>query len=226
MILIALCCTWQSRAPNIDRCTPEIWPWPWPLFLTLKQGTSDVKWFWHLTYDLDLQSQLILGQSNRRVCTNRQTHKRIDGRTLPSTGDQNFPSFLGFPNFPNFQGPITLYMLISVANASHTFPSFWWKPILIPEYIISLASRLIIRPVYPLTWMTKRIFDEVRDNFVEGSTKSAELSIIENQLQFCSKVIHNSVQLVLKVVLEGYCRCPDSHDLSECHHLYDLGRHV
>ncbi len=29
-----------------------------------------------------------------------------------------------------------------------------------------------------------------------------------------------------KVVLEAYCRCPDSHDLSECHHLYDLGRHI
>ncbi len=26
--LIALCCTRQSRAPNIDRCAPEIWPWP------------------------------------------------------------------------------------------------------------------------------------------------------------------------------------------------------
>ncbi len=28
-----------------------------------------------------------------------------------------------------------------------------------------------------------------------------------------------------KVVLGGYPRCTDSHDLSECHHLYDLGRH-
>ena len=28
------------------------------------------------------------------------------------------------------------------------------------------------------------------------------------------------------MVLEGYRRCPDSHDLSECHHLYDLGRHI
>ena len=24
-----------------------------------------------------------------------------------------------------------------------------------------------------------------------------------------------------KVVLEGYRRCPDTHDLCECHHLYD-----
>ena len=29
-----------------------------------------------------------------------------------------------------------------------------------------------------------------------------------------------------KVVLEGYCRCPDSHNPSECHNLYDLGRHM
>ncbi len=27
--------------------------------------------------------------------------------------------------------------------------------------------------------------------------------------------------LLIKVVLGGYHRCPDSHDLSECHHLYD-----
>ncbi len=30
----------------------------------------------------------------------------------------------------------------------------------------------------------------------------------------------------LKVVLEGYRRCPDSHDMSAYHHLYDLGRHI
>ncbi len=29
-----------------------------------------------------------------------------------------------------------------------------------------------------------------------------------------------------KVVLEGCFRCPDSHDLSAYHHLYDLGRHI
>ncbi len=28
------------------------------------------------------------------------------------------------------------------------------------------------------------------------------------------------------MVLEGYRSCPDSHDLSECHHLYDLARHI
>ncbi len=53
MVLVALlallCCTRQSRAPNIDRCAPAIWPWPlpwlWPLTLTLtlKQCNSDVK---------------------------------------------------------------------------------------------------------------------------------------------------------------------------------------
>ncbi len=30
----------------------------------------------------------------------------------------------------------------------------------------------------------------------------------------------------IKVVLEGYPRCPNSHDLSECHHPYGLGRHI
>ena len=29
-----------------------------------------------------------------------------------------------------------------------------------------------------------------------------------------------------KVVLGGYPRCPDNHDLSKCHRLYDLGRHM
>ncbi len=29
----------------------------------------------------------------------------------------------------------------------------------------------------------------------------------------------------LKVVLGGSPRCPDNHDLSKCHRLYDLGRH-
>ncbi len=30
----------------------------------------------------------------------------------------------------------------------------------------------------------------------------------------------------VKVVLGGSPRCPDNHDLSKCHHLYDLGRHI
>ncbi len=33
-----------------------------------------------------------------------------------------------------------------------------------------------------------------------------------------------SIQAI-KVVLQGYPRCPDSHDLSECHHVYDLVKH-
>ena len=69
---VAHCCTRQSRAPNIDHCTPEIWPWHWPLTLTptltLKQGNSNVKhdsWpfgldLWPTT--LDLQSQPSQGQ--------------------------------------------------------------------------------------------------------------------------------------------------------------------
>ena len=59
MILIALCCTQQSRAPNIDQCTPENCPWqvtfwPRPLILSLKQGNSDVK-IPFLAFDLDLE---------------------------------------------------------------------------------------------------------------------------------------------------------------------------
>ena len=32
--------------------------------------------------------------------------------------------------------------------------------------------------------------------------------------------------MIFKVVLEGSPRCPDNHDLSKCHRLYDLGRHI
>ncbi len=66
MTPIALNCTRQSRAPNIDRCVPEnwplpltltrdldIWPWPRPLTFTLKQGNSDVKTRF-LAFDLEL----------------------------------------------------------------------------------------------------------------------------------------------------------------------------
>ncbi len=48
---------------------------------------------------------------------------------------------------------------------------------------------------------------------------NARVHIIWCKIQFASLS-------QLTVVLEGYCRCPDSHDLSECHHPYDLGRHT
>ena len=35
MVVVALCCTQQSRAPNIDRCAPEIRPWPLTLICDL-----------------------------------------------------------------------------------------------------------------------------------------------------------------------------------------------
>ena len=35
-----------------------------------------------------------------------------------------------------------------------------------------------------------------------------------------------TINKLLKVVLQGSPRCPDIHDLSECHRLYDLGRHI
>ncbi len=69
---IALCCTRQSCAPNIDCCTPEIWLltlthdlnpglWPWPRPLTLNSDDFGI-WPWPLSYDLDLPSKPSLGQ--------------------------------------------------------------------------------------------------------------------------------------------------------------------
>ena len=40
---------------------------------------------------------------------------------------------------------------------------------------------------------------------------------------YCNQLIQKFVYCFFKVVLEGYRRCSVSHDLSECHHLYDLG---
>ncbi len=72
MTLISLCCTRQSRAPNIDRCALEIWPRP----LTL---TNDLD----PTFDLDLKGQTV--QTGECTQTNGQTNGRTDRRTLPST---------------------------------------------------------------------------------------------------------------------------------------------
>ena len=36
---------------------------------------------------------------------------------------------------------------------------------------------------------------------------------------------NNGQSVIFIVVLDGYRRSPDSHDPSECHHLYDLGTH-
>ncbi len=75
MVVAALCCTGQSRTPNIDRYAPEIWRQPLTLTHDLDPDlwnwpNSDVKntnsgiWPWHLTYDPDLlwQSQPSQGQ--------------------------------------------------------------------------------------------------------------------------------------------------------------------
>ena len=71
-----------SRAPNIDRCVPDIcpwplkstsdlglWPWPrpWPQSKVIgneqrSPNTIFSVWPWPLTYDLDLQAQPSLGQ--------------------------------------------------------------------------------------------------------------------------------------------------------------------
>ncbi len=49
------------------------------------------------------------------------------------------------------------------------------------------------------------------------------LNIAKNGHSIICKIFET---LCINVVLEGYRRCSDSHDLSECHHLYDLGSHL
>ncbi len=48
MLLMALHCTRQSRAHNIDHCAPENWPWPLPVTLTHDLDP---------TFDLDLEAR-------------------------------------------------------------------------------------------------------------------------------------------------------------------------
>ncbi len=102
--LTVLCCTRQSRAPNIDRCAPEIWPWPltlthdlwpWPLTLTLtlRQGKSDVKTRF-FAFDLDLWPMTLTynpilakvkvdpnTENQGRRSNGSALHRQTDGRT-------------------------------------------------------------------------------------------------------------------------------------------------
>ncbi len=96
IISIRLCCTWQSRAPNIDHCAPNNWP------LTLKTNKQTTRqtnrlcrkitrkvrinrrktwfitvWPWTLTYDLDLQSQPSQGQGRLSHQKSRSKVKRF-----------------------------------------------------------------------------------------------------------------------------------------------------
>ena len=102
---IALCCTQQSRAPNIDRCTPEIWPltltptfdldpdlWRWP------QGRVTVMskhncfafdldfWSTTLTYNPILAKVKVdshtknQGRRSNGSAVRAQTNRRTDGR--------------------------------------------------------------------------------------------------------------------------------------------------
>ncbi len=97
MVVVALYCTRQSRALNIDRCAPEIWPWLRPLTLTLRQCNSDVK-TWFLALDLDnwpttLTYNPNLAKAKFDLHTKNQGHRTngsavrvdADGQTLPST---------------------------------------------------------------------------------------------------------------------------------------------
>ena len=111
---VALCCTRQSRAPNIDHCALEIWctlpfdldpwPWPWPSTLTptfdLKASKQWCKtqflviWPWPMTLTKVDPHRKKQGQrpngSARRGHTDRQTDKRTDRWTLPSTLSPTF----------------------------------------------------------------------------------------------------------------------------------------
>ncbi len=101
MTQVDLCCTRQSRAPNIERCEPkfdlDLWSCPVTLALTFdldldtKDGYSDVKTrFLAFDLDLDLQSQPCLGpgrppcQKSRSKVTwfsRESVDWRTDGRT-------------------------------------------------------------------------------------------------------------------------------------------------
>ncbi len=66
-IIIRVCCTRQSRAPDIDRCAPNIWPWP-------------------ATFDLEnKQTDNLTGIRFKQESVNGQTDGQTDGRTLPIT---------------------------------------------------------------------------------------------------------------------------------------------
>ncbi len=99
MTLIALYCTRQSLAPNIDRCVPKIQPWPltltrdldpdlWPWPLTLKQGNSDIKTRF-LVFDLDLwPTTLTFELDLAKVKVN--LHTKYQGRRSNGSGVRAF----------------------------------------------------------------------------------------------------------------------------------------
>ncbi len=66
-------------------------------------------------------------------------------------------------------------------------------------------------------------------NQSEMAAKSAHTKVrgltIKKKLRYPKWFIETPLCFI-KVVLEGYRTCPDSHDLSECRCLYDLGRHI
>ncbi len=103
--LVALCCTWQGRTPNIDRCAPkfDLDPDldPWPLTSTLTQSNSEVKTRF-LVFDLDLWPMTLAynpnlakvkvnlhtkfqGRRSNGSAEKAQTDIQTDVRMLPST---------------------------------------------------------------------------------------------------------------------------------------------
>ncbi len=82
-----------------------------------------------------------------------------------------------------------------------------------------------------------------KDIFWSTNVLDPSLNIFETTISVWDEVMRAPIQLrcifsytilanlevephALKVVLGGFPRCPDNHDMSKCHRLYDLGRHI
>ncbi len=68
----------------------------------------------------------------------------------------------------------------------------------------------------------------ILETYLCMSESFAVYTIMTQSIQCSQGIYLNFLTLYhsIKVVLGGYRRCPDSHALSECHHLYELGRHI
>ncbi len=84
-----------------------------------------------------------------------------------------------------------------------------------------LLKSLITTNAWYLQWVVP-ICGRLRCGIMKSSSKYLEPA----SSSLCSLLFVQTVFpfYCLKVVLEGCCRCPDSHDLSAYCHLYDLGR--
>ncbi len=108
MILIALCCTPQIRAPNIDFCAPEISPWP----LTLTHDLDPDLWPW--TQPLTLKQGNIVAKHNFRQ--------------LILTFEKIFYSILNYFQISPSQsrtGKNLFYFILFYYHKESKFPNLW-----------------------------------------------------------------------------------------------------